>query len=682
MKSKACWFTAVISAFAGSFIYYCEKLQFLSLTKKGLSGRLGISALLCGFISLLLCSLIEKAFIKTKKQKLFPVLISGLILSVCFMVWFPVPCTGLYGEHTLEIRAVSDENGSVLPVTLTWLNTDHGDIPLRSVKCEGSCLFGEFGPTVSDESSLILWKGKTGDKVTIEFVSGADQGIAEISWDGTSRIVSLNNNEFDRLSYDFTFPVNNGLPEFIAVWFISFLLVISALFTFIIMMPGKNVRVFGICAFIIFVIFRIFQFRTIKEPLFFIDSESYLGMSQMTIQEILQGTEYCHKQFWYCIARPAFIPLIYKVCRQDPYTITVVQLVLSLLSWGFFAQRASCLCLTERGKKTAIFLSLGLGCIPNVTRWDGMIMSESLSLSAALLFMGGLFWLTKPSAEKRWSWIPSICTAFGALCYAQSRDSAVWAVILTVFLLLCLLKIRKNRKAIIILCIMLAGICWITSRNTGDRWQFPFENVLFNRIARNPQAEAYFISEGMPTPQRMDELYGVEHMMGSELFNSEEMAPLREWIISDGLKTYIKYMLRNPIDTLRMAWKAGFENEAFEQIDYTFSPAGFHTLLPDPVIKFFACNLPAVLIMGIGLICIFTAFRTKHGERFVFPVSFVLSAYLFCSGVLIADEYEFSRHAMVIILMMKASVWPLIIMLFEEASVRTGYLQTNHLQDR
>ena len=540
------------------------------------------------------------------------------------------------------------------------------------MECNGNCIFGEAGPTVSDETAGILWKGKTGDRITLEFVSGTDQGIAEILWDGESRIVSLNNNEFDRLSYEFIFPVSIGLPEFLAVWCISFILAAAVLIIIIAVLPNHSVRSVGYSAFICFVIFRIFQFRTILEPLFFKDSESYLGMSKMTVSGILRGTAYCHENIWYCITRPAFIPLIYKLCRQDPYTITVVQLIISILCWGFFAQRAAGLCLSDKGRKAALILSLGLGCIPNTARWDGMIMSESLSISAAVLLMGGLFWLTKPGPEKRWSPAASFCTAFGALCYAQSRDSAVWAVILIIILLLCINRTRKNRKAVFILCFVLAGICWSTVGNAGDRWQYPFENVLFNRIARNPQAEAFFIAEGMPTPPRIEELYGVEHMMGSELFNSEEMAPLREWILADGLKTYIKYMLRNPMQTLRMAWKAGFEREACEQIDYTFSPAGFQPLLPDPVNKFFSCNLPAILIIGIAFAGSFAAFRRNDGEKYAFPVLFILSSYILCSGVLIADEYEFARHSMVILLMMKASVWPLIIMLCEDILNRAG----------
>ena len=102
----------------------------------------------------------------------------------------------------------------------------------------------------------------------------------------------------------------------------------------------------------------------------------------------------------------------------------------------------------ESRKKAVIILTLGLGCIPNVTRWDQMIMSESLSIAAALILMGGCFWLLRPDPEKRWKVLPALCTAFGALLYAQSRDSAAWVVILIIVLLLCLNRLRTNRKVL------------------------------------------------------------------------------------------------------------------------------------------------------------------------------------------------------------------------------------------
>lgn len=658
-------FAGVLGAVCSAFIYYCERLQLAPFTSKGLLGRLVLAAAAGGFLFAFIFFLAWDALPEIKKKEWYPIILIALITSVCIMTWFPVPDTGLYQTHKLTIHALSDENGEVRPVTLTWLHRADRDIPISSVQCSGNCSFEEPGVTLLDETAEMTWQGITGNVMTIEFVSNKNQGIAAFNWDGKDQIASLNNTEMDRLSFDVTFPPSNGLPEFIAVWIISFLISFLGVIGMFKLLPAWSVRGFAIGAYVCFSIFRILQFSTVSEPLFFIDSESYLGMSEMPVIDILRGTPYCHDRFWYCIARPAFIPVIYKLCQQDAVVITIVQLIISILSWGFFAWQSTALCRTSSRKKADIILVLGLGCVPNVTRWDRMIMSESLSIAAALLLMGSCFWLLRPNPEKRWKAAPAICTALGALFYAQSRDSAAWIILLIIALLLCLNRLRRERKVIFLLCACLAAICWSVMGNTGGRWQYPFENVLFNRIARDPQALEFFIREGMPTPPRIEELYGVEHMMGSELFNSELMAPLREWILSDGLKTYIRYMLHIPVRTLSMAWRAGFEKEAFEQIGYIYTPSGFKQLLPDPIVKFFSCNLPGLAIVGLGLAGIWIAFKRPDGECYAFPLLFVLSAYILCSGVLIADEYEFARHSMVIILMMKASAWPLICMVTE-----------------
>ena len=649
-----------------SFICYCEKIQLAPYSAKGSMVRLAAAALAGGIFFALLFFLVRKSIRLISKKEWFPVILIAMTASVCMMVWFPVPDTGLYPEHELLIRNLPDENGDVRPVTLTWLHPADRDIPLTAVHCSGDCISEKSGITLSGENAELTWHGMTGDTITIEFVSGEDQGIAEIRWDGEEQIRALNNSDLNRLSFDFCFSPANGFPEFIAVWWLCFLLCLAGTVTALKALPAWNIRSFGIGAFVCFAVFRVIQFSTVREPLFFIDSESYLGMSRMSTAQILRGAQYCHEQFWYCIARPAFIPLVYKICRQDPKIITAVQLTVSILSWGYFALQAQKLCRTRSRKKAVLILIFGLGCVPNGTRWDQIIMSESLSISAALLMMGSCFRLMLTDKDERWKPVPAICTGLSALLYAQSRDSAVWTVILMIILLLCLNRLRKQRIVIFLLCAFLAAVCWSVMGNTGGRWQYPFENVLFSRILRDPQGEQFFIEAGMPTPPRIKELYGVEHMMGSELFNSEEMAPLREWILTDGLKTYIRYMLHIPFRTLTMAWRAGFEREAFEQIGYTFTPSGFSDLIPDPVLKFFSCNLPGILIIGLGLTGLWYGFKSPYGERYAFPVLFVLSAYILCSGVLIADEYEFARHSLVILLMMKASAWPLICMISEK----------------
>ena len=649
---------------AGTFICYCEKLQLTPYTLRGLAVRLGAVFFLFFLFFSLLYFLLRKTILTLTKSERLSFAIAGAVLSVFVMVWFPIPDTGLFREHTLTIHALPDETGETHPVTLTWLHRQTGDIPLTEIQCTGDCTYDDSGPTISDPDAELSWTGKTGNIITIEFKSGKDQGLAEVTGDGAQTTAALNNDEFTRLSFDYAFSPSNGLIEFAAVWLLVFPVCFAGIMTAVRLLPGWDFRVFFGVAFAIFAAFRIIQFCTVSEPLGFIDSEFYIGQSRLPLADLLRGEKYCRIPEWHCLSRPLLIPLVYKACQQNNHCIVVVQLAVSILCWGYFAWHSSRLCERNIAQKLVLIFSLSLGCVPNVTRWDQMIMSESLSISTSMLMMGSLFWLTRTG--KKWHFLPAVFTAVSTLLFVCSRDSALWTVVLVIMMLAFIIRQRTGKRIILGLSAILSIFCIQTVRSTGDRWVYSFENVLFNRIAKDPQALTFFIESGMPTPKYIDHFYGTEHVMTDPLFNSEEFKPLREWILSDGLKTYFRYLLLTPAEALRMTWYAGFEKEAFEKIEYTFTPFGFQKLLPDTVIKLFSFNIPGALMIGFAICAIITAFRVPEGERYAFPVLFILSAYFLSTAAFLADEYELDRHIMTILIMMKASFPPLICMLLED----------------
>ena len=654
------------AAAAGAFIYYCERLQLLPLTAKGLYGRL--AAAFAGFLLLfgLLMYLLQRAAGKTARREWIPILFVSLILSVCVMVWFPIPNTGIYEKHRLFVRALPGENGEFHPVTMTWMHRADRDIPLSSVICEGNCDIGESGPTLLDEQASLSWYGKTGDMITIEFASGGSEGIVEFLWDGLSRKADLNNSDFSRLSFDQSFSPANALPEFAAEWLICFLLCLSGTLAAVKLLPEWKFKSFFAASFILYAIFRILQTLPVTAPPDFVDSEFYLGQSRFTVSEILGGVKYCRIPEWHCLSRPVLIALVYKLCRQDIHIIIWVQTLIAVSCWGFFAYRAAGLCKTDIAKKTTLILSLGLACVPRVTCWDGEIMSESLSISTSMLLAGNLFYLTRPAEDGKWHPIPAVCTGLSALLFANSRDSALWTVAFILIMLAAAAGLRSNKRVIFSLTGFLIFICLICAGNTGDRWVYSYENVLFNRVLRDPRGEQFFIESGMPTPPGIRHFYGVQHAMTYPEFNSEEFKPLRDWILTDGLKTYARYLIRTPMETLRTTWHKVFEKEAFENIHYKFTPAGFQQLLPDPLIKFFSCNIPGILLIGLGLAGLFPLILSKGGERYAFPILFVLTAYLLAAAAFLSDECDTDRHMIGIIIMMKAASWPLIAILCED----------------
>ena len=474
MKSKPIllWLisTSLLGAGCAALILYCERLQLLPFTTTGLAARLGLAALCGALLFVLIFLILRKALRGAGKAEWIPILLTAIAASVCVLIWFPIPDTGIFPRHSLEIRALPDGDGMVRPVTLTWLRLENRDIPLNDVRCEGDCSPGENGPALRDGNAVLRWEGKTGDLITIEFVSGPEQGIASIRWDGIEEVRPLNNPEMERLSFQHAFPTSHGMPEFIAVMLICFAFCLTLTAAAVRLMPKWSFPTFSIAAFLVFCAIRILQFSGIGEPLIFIDSGAYLGLSEMSLSDIFGGAKFCHIEGWHCVSRPVLVPLVYKLLGQDFARISIFQLTFSILSWFFFAFRSALSCRKDLPRKLALILSLGLGSVPNVSRWDGMIMSESLSISTAMLFMGSLLWLTRPNDEKRWRPLPAVFSLISALLFSLSRDSAVWCVALVLVLLMCIAWLRSGRIIPLLLSAGLGVICLILLTGTGDRW--------------------------------------------------------------------------------------------------------------------------------------------------------------------------------------------------------------------
>ena len=67
----------------------------------------------------------------------------------------------------------------------------------------------------------------------------------------------------------------------------------------------------------------------------------------------------------------------------------------------------------------------------------------------------------------------------------------------------------------------------------------------------------------------------------------------------------------------------------------------------------------------LGVYGIYAAFHRKQGEELAIPIVILLSAYFMALGADIADTYDFERHAVVQIMMMKAAAWILLFQLID-----------------
>jgi len=192
----------------------------------------------------------------TKSQKngivllgiLTPIILAVAILDGNFLdqsVYFLLP------KHTVQIEALPEISQNDEEVILTGIDTQaQGAISYNSLKIQGWERRGNQLVLTNPASNLIEWKGKTGDKLSLRFLSTSDPLNIKIHWDGMEQIYHLFSETPKSLEIKKKFPIpfySNWLPLAIAaylstgfaVFFIAVLLTAFPGFTAI-APPKKN----------------------------------------------------------------------------------------------------------------------------------------------------------------------------------------------------------------------------------------------------------------------------------------------------------------------------------------------------------------------------------------------------------------------------------------------------------
>lgn len=672
-------FLSILLAGSGAVIFYCEHIQKLPIGSKRAILELAGCFIVLALSFFSICMLFVKKRIETPDSvnEWAKYLLAGSLLAFFCLVWLPFPQTGLYGTHTLEIRPIpSEDGGEITPVTLTWLKTENGDVSLDSFEGEGWWERQADGIVAYDADSVIRWTGRTGAIVQMEFKAGEEGGSASYSWDGRTVPISLYNETMDRLSYERAFPKPFQLPEFVA-WFLILLFFFTTV-GFLLFLNQKRIpfpAFFAVTA-LCFVFFRVAQFRMPDELVTRVDTWGYIGISSFSLRDIFTGKAYCFDEY-YCQNRPILVPLFYKLCRQNLTAISIGQLSFSLISWIFFIWQST-KAIKQKTVQAILTIALfGFASVPNVTRWDKVILSESLSISLTVLFLGWLLRFFAAEAQDGWHFRTAIPLMVTSLLLLLSRDSNTW-LILFCALLIILSGFRKSRrKTAWITAAILLVCCGVTLSTTGDRWKYSYFNVLFVRIFNDPQAEAFFMDRGMPRPDEVNALKGYKHTQTFPEFNSEGMQPLRQWVKDNGMRVYVEYLLTRFFDTVRNPWNEQFEPQAFEAIDSQYKQEDYQSLMPESWIKFFMLNGTGIGTILLGIFGLFLSIGKNREEQMLIPSAFVVIGFFFCVLIYSLDAYDFARQSVETIIMMKVSLWILLARLIDLLFNRQGLSPTS-----
>ena len=300
------------------------------------------------------------------------------------------------------------------------------------------------------------------------------------------------------------------------------------------------------------------SYHTIDAVRSFRDTASYAASADLPLTSAA---------FW-AGERSFTVPLFFKLMGAGSQNYKVPAVVerisqaqswFSILSWTLLGL-AIALRLRNRWLGAAAFgLVLAFSLVYEISRWDLLLLSESLSCSLFALLLAGWIWLL--GLPSSWQKSPrAFLLLVGVIAitvlYSFTRDSNPYFVIISAALFAAISLYRRSGLPRVFPLIYLATAILLffvqsASFNTGNRWQVFIYDHLAYRILPDQDALAYFERAGLPVSEgllKITGMRGVEYQ--SLLLDDPAFEAVRQWTNAHGKATYIEYLLAHPWLTL------------------------------------------------------------------------------------------------------------------------------------
>jgi hypothetical protein len=317
---------------------------------------------------------------------------------------------------------------------------------------------------------------------------------------------------------------------------------------------------------------------------------------------------------------PWATPLLWKLLPGD-HLPAIGQLLLSTIAWAVLATTTARLVRTGWLRWVAVVAVLGFSLVVQVTLWDGMLLSESLSMSLLALVLSA--WL---ALARHVTWRSAIAVLALTLLWSFTRDSNAYAAVLTVPVIAVWLVGSSRRR---VPAVVLAGTCAIFAASfaladRAERHALSLHHVLTLRLLEErPDAQAHFDRHGMPLPGNLAYF---------------------EWLGEDGDRVYLQYLLSHPGYTL----SAPFRDTTTWLAPENFRIGIARSVLPSPVEQLLyprgAFQLWFWFVL-VGLAAVLVALRLGAPRTWVVPVAAGALAIPHGMIVWLGDAADVDRHA-------------------------------------
>ena len=263
------------------------------------------------------------------------------------------------------------------------------------------------------------------------------------------------------------------------------------------------------------------------------------------------------------------LPLLYKLLGvislnyELPDTMAMVaafQTWLSIACWTLLAGATAAHLRNRWLGPLAFALVLIFSASLEISLWDTLMLSESLSLSLfALICAGWLVWIKQLNRSKKsWSsWLLISGQIVITILYTFVRDSNIYFVLIGAVIISAGVIFKKIPRSswvqTAITTVSVVAVLVISNLNmaAGNRWQIFIYDQLALNILPDPVAREFFVREGLPIS---DPLMAISTMVGYQyqdlLANAPELKSVNTWINQESKTAYLKYLISNPANSM------------------------------------------------------------------------------------------------------------------------------------
>lgn len=378
------------------------------------------------------------------------------------------------------------------------------------------------------------------------------------------------------------------------------------------------------------------------------------------------------------LAEPVFGSEPRLAIQPGTERIVTFQIILSIVSWLILTWSVAFSFRRFRTRVTAALILFSFAFVPQLSDWDSILLSESVSFS--LFALMSAFFLTlltltlrpEPLTKIRITKtiIAAVLFFISAYAWVFTRDTNAYFLILLIIALGLAAVLAFQRRAqssaliSLVLGVLLSGLFAFhqATFRESERWMLPMLNNYVGNVFPYESRVAWFEERGMPAQPELIAKTG-----SAEYNDIYEQAEFIDYIKRSGTRNYISFLIHHPLLTLRDTYFSldGFFAENIQPFYYGADedkprwaePLG-NLLHP----------LSSALIILVPLLCAAVWLRggsAVPSPRVLFLCTLTLGAFALIWIAYLGEVRSIWRHVLSGVLVLRLALWLAVFELIE-----------------